>query len=144
MNNGIYGGRLTDSAKSAYQSERTTGVGRGEPLGPQYVEEPTSNAYRAALGHALRGDGPRGSTTNMPALIEYSALNATDMIGIQSRLARIAGALGKHLPLKNDQSGPSSPPESMLQQLEVVNNTQRNAIDASNSLLAEIEQALGI
>lgn len=81
---------------------------------------------------------------NMPVLIETASICASDVVSIRGRLARIAAALGKHIPIKDSGVGPTAPPASMLDQLAAINNVQRDAIDSANSLLAEIEQALGI
>ncbi len=126
--NGIYAGKQMASERSAYPSE-----------------DAAAGQYRQAFDHALRPrDRLTAAPNTMPVLIEAASINASDVVSIHSRLARIAGALGRHIPMKNDPAQPTSAPMSMLDQFGTINSVQRDAIDGGNRLLMEIEQALGL
>lgn len=137
--NGTYNGKQMGSGRSGYLSDRDSSVG------PLAVGEDVA-AYRKAFEHALgpKQELARPRAFNMPAMIEAAALNTADMMSVCQRLSRIASGLGKHVPMKGDGAGPVGQPQSLLDQLDNVNNVQRDTIANANTLLMEIEQALGM
>lgn len=140
MSNGIYAGKQMASERSAYQSDRMSLGAVG------YTPDEDVNAYREAFNHALRPHqaAARPRAFNLPSMIEVAALNSADMMSMHQRIARIAAVFGKHLPATKDGQGPTAPPSSALDQLDNINNVQRETIASVNMLLTEIEQALGI